>query len=120
TDAVDIDMVAARIAEENALNNGLPKNSIDVVCGNVLDDIDLWNKYSNEKYGVILANIVADIINDMLPMFHSSLKDCGRMICSGIISPRKDFVLEALENNGFTVEKIREKNEWVAIVCRKK
>ena len=119
-DAVDIDMVAARIAEENALKNGLPKNAIDVVCGNVLDDIDLWNKYSNEKYGVILANIVADIINDMLPMFHSSLKDCGRMICSGIISPRKDFVLDALENNGFTVEKIREKNEWVAIVCRKK
>ena len=119
-DAVDIDMVAARIAEENALKNGLPKNSIDVVCGNVLDDIDLWNKYSNEKYGVILANIVADIINDMLPMFHSSLKDCGRMICSGIISPRKDFVLEALENNGFEVETIREKNEWVAIVCRKK
>jgi ribosomal protein L11 methylase PrmA len=42
------------------------------------------------------------------------------MVCSGIISPRKEFVLEALDKNGFAVEEIKEKNDWVAIICRKK
>ena len=119
-DAVDIDMVATRIAGENAEKNNLEKGKMDIVCGNVLDDEALWNKFANEKYDIILANIVADIISDMLPLFKSCLKDGGQMVCSGIISPRKEFVLEALDKNGFAVDEIKEKNDWVAIICRKK
>lgn len=118
-DAVDIDMVATRIAEENAEKNDLPKGKMDVVCGNVLSDESLWNSFAGKKYDIILANIVADIISDMLPLFDSCLKDDGRLVCSGIISPRKEFVLESLEKNGFAVEELKEKNEWVAITCRK-
>ncbi len=119
-DAVDIDMVATRIAEENAVKNNLPDGKMDVVCGNVLTEETLWNNFAEKKYDIILANIVADIISDMLPLFDSCLKADGKMVCSGIISPRKEFVLEALERNGFDVEEIKEKNEWVAIICRKK
>ena len=118
-DAVDIDMVAARIAEENAEKNNLEKGKMDVYCGNVLSDESLWNFFAEKKYGIILANIVADIISDMLPLFKSCLEDNGRMVCSGIISPRKEFVLDALKNNGFVVEELKEKNDWVAIVCKK-
>ena len=92
---------ATRIAEENAVKNGLPEGKMDVFCGNVLTDKDFWDKFAKEEYDIILANIVADIISDMLPLFDSCLKNDGRMVCSGIISPRKEFVLEALKNNGF-------------------
>ncbi len=119
-DAVDIDMVAARIAGENAEKNGLPEGKMEVYCGNVLADEALWSNFAARKYDIILANIVADIISDMLPLFDSCLKDDGHMVCSGIISPRKDFVLEALEANGFLVEELKEKNDWVAIKCKKK
>ncbi len=119
-DAVDIDMVASRIAEENAVKNNLPQGKMDVFCGNVLTDEDFWNKFANNKYDIILANIVADIISDMLLLFDACLNKDGRLVCSGIISPRKEFVLEALERNGFVVEELKEKNDWVAIVCRKK
>ncbi len=119
-DAVDIDMVASRIAEENAEKNNLPNGKMDVFCGNVLTDSDFWNKFANNKYDIILANIVADIISDMLPLFDACLKPDGRLVCSGIISPRKEFVLEALERNGFAVEELKEKNDWVAITCLKK
>ncbi len=118
-DAVDIDMVAARIAEENADKNNLEKGKMDVYCGNVLSDESLWNSFAQKEYDIILANIVADIISDMLPLFNSCLNANGRMVCSGIISPRKEFVLDALKNNGFVVEELKEKNDWVAIVCRK-
>ena len=119
-DAVDIDMVASRIAEENAEKNNLPNGKMDVYCGNVLTDSDFWNKFANNKYDIILANIVADIISDMLPLFDACLKPDGRLVCSGIISPRKEFVLDALERNGFAVEELKEKNDWVAITCLKK
>ena len=119
-DAVDIDMVASRIAEENAEKNNLPDGKMDVFCGNVLTDSDFWNIFANNKYDIILANIVADIISDMLPLFDACLKADGRLVCSGIISPRKEFVLDALERNGFAVEELKEKNDWVAITCLKK
>lgn len=118
-DAVDIDMVASRIAEENAEKNKVAEQ-MDVFCGNVLSDSDFWNFFAQKKYNVILANIVADIISDMLPLFDACLADDGRLVCSGIISPRKEFVLEALDKNGFVVEELKEKNDWVAIICKKK
>ena len=72
-----------------------------------------------EKYGVILANIVADVIIAMAPAFKKVLEDEGTLICSGIISPRKGEVLTALAENGFALTGIAEKNDWVAIVCTK-
>ncbi len=118
-DAVDIDMVAARIAEENAEKNNVA-DKMNVFCGNVLSDRAFWDSFACKKYDIILANIVADIISDMLPLFNSCLAEGGKLVCSGIISPRKEFVLDALANNGFVVEELKEKNDWVAIICKKK
>ncbi len=119
-DAIDIDMTATRIARENAEKNNVSDSVMDVYCGNVLTDEKLWGSVAENKYDIILANIVADIISDMLPLFDACLKSDGRMVCSGIISPRKEFVLDALASNGFEIEELKEKNDWVAIVCRKK
>ena len=118
-DAVDIDMAAARIAGENALKNGVPEDEMRVYCGNVLSDPALYKTVAAAKYDLILANIVADIISEMLPLFGECLKPGGTLICSGIISPRREFVLDSLAENGFAVEEIKEKNEWLAIICRK-
>ena len=118
-DAVDIDMVATRIAVENAEKNGIPEGLMDIYCGNILTDGTLCESLAQNSYSLILANIVADIISDMLPFFARCLDAQGHMICSGIISPRRDFVVDALGKAGFVIESIREKNEWVAIVCRK-
>ena len=118
-DAVDIDMVATRIAGENAEKNGIPEGLMDIYCGNILTDGTLCESLAQNSYSLILANIVADIISDMLPFFARCLDAQGHMICSGIISPRRDFVVDALGKAGFVIESIREKNEGVAIVCRK-
>lgn len=118
-DAVDIDMVATHIAGENAEKNGIPEGLMDIYCGNILTDGTLCESLAQNSYSLILANIVADIISDMLPFFARCLDAQGHMICSGIISPRRDFVVDALGKAGFVIESIREKNEWVAIVCRK-
>ncbi len=119
-DCIDIDQNASRIANENGEKNGISTAVMEAECGNVLTDKSLWDKVAAGGYDLILANIVADVISEMLPLFFSCLKDDGNLICSGIIKPRQDFVLDALESNGFCVKEIRERNEWVAIVCQKK
>lgn len=115
--AVDIDKNAVDIAVKNATLNKV--QNFEGLCGNTLSDEGVYNKVTSKKYGVILANIVADVIIAMAPAFKKVLEDEGKLICSGIISPRKGEVLTALAENGFALTGIAEKNDWVAIVCTK-
>lgn len=115
--AVDIDKNAVDIAVKNATLN--KAQNFEGLCGNTLSDEGVYNKVTSKKYGVILANIVADVIIAMAPTFKKVLEDEGTLICSGIISPRKGEVLTALAENGFSLTGIAEKNDWVAIVCTK-
>lgn len=115
--AVDIDKNAVDIAVKNATLNKV--QNFEGLCGNTLSDEGVYNKVTSKKYGVILANIVADVIIAMAPAFKKVLEDEGTLICSGIISPRKGEVLTALAENGFALTGIAEKNDWVAIVCTK-
>ena len=115
--AVDIDKNAVDIAVKNATLNKV--QNFEGLCGNTLSDEGVYNKVTSKKYGVILANIVADVIIAMAPTFKKVLADDGILICSGIISPRKGEVLTALAENGFALTGIAEKNDWVAIVCTK-
>ena len=57
-DAVDIDMVATRIAGENAEKNGIPEGLMDIYCGNILTDGTLCESLAQNSYSLILANIV--------------------------------------------------------------
>ena len=115
--AVDIDKNAVDIAVKNANLNKV--ENFEGLCGNTLSDEAVYNKVTSKKYGVILANIVADVIIAMAPTFNKVLEDDGILICSGIISPRKGEVLTALAENGFALTGIGEKNDWVAITCTK-
>lgn len=120
--AVDIEENSARIATENAKKNGVFDNEFKVYWGNVLDGGEFKDLILPEKkiYDVVLINIVADIVCEMLPMISKSLS--GKIVCSGIISERKDKVLNSLSQNGFEILEIKEKNDWVCIVadnCKK-
>jgi len=115
--AVDIEENSARIAKENAKKNGVYNDSFNIYWGNVLDGGAFKEKILPDKkiYQVVLINIVADIVVEMLPMISKSLE--GKIVCSGIISERKEKVLNALKLNGFNIIEIKEKNDWVCIVA---
>ena len=115
--AVDIEENSARIATENAKKNNVYNDSFKVYWGNVLDGGDFEKLIlPDEKiYDIVLINIVADVIVLMLPMIARSLK--GKIVCSGVISERKEMVSEALRKNGFSITEIQEKNDWVCIIA---
>ncbi len=116
--AVDIEENASRIACENAEKNNLSKDMYTVKCGNILTDESLVNEIGT-GYDVICANIVADVLKAMSPVFPKFLKDNGILIISGIISERKDEVVETVKSNGFEVLDTKEKEGWAAVKLRK-
>ena len=117
--AVDIEENAVEITEKNARINGLPENAVKAYCGNILDNAVLLGKISENKYDVILSNIVADVLVEMLPVFRNILVPGGKVILSGIIAMRKDKVIAALAENGFDVNKVNSENDWIEITAEK-
>lgn len=113
--AVDIEEDAMRVARENAERNGIADSRFILYHGNVLEDQSLLSCIGQRKYDVILANIVADVIMAMTPLFQKLLKPEGILIASGIISDRKEEVLETIKAAGFDVLLIKEKEDWVAV-----
>ena len=117
-DAVDIDPNAIQIAYENSDRNDIDRNRYHVKAGNILEDKELQASYSGKKYDLVAANIVADVIIALTKQVPVYIKDGGIFLCSGIITERKEDVLEALKAANFAVLGIKEKTSWVAIATR--
>lgn len=117
---VDIDPKAVDVAYENAALNGFGRDLCRYLAGNVLDDPALVEELGKEKSGLVLANIVADVIIPLAPMVPGLLAAEGTFLCSGVIDKRGDEVAAALERAGLRVVRRTEKNGWVALAAKEK
>ena len=116
--AVDIDENSVKIAKENAEKNNISKEKYTAYCGNVITDDGLVKTIGN-GYKIVVANIVADVLIGMSELFSDFLTDDGILIMSGIIVERKDEVIEVVENQGFKVISVAEKDGWAAVSMKK-
>ena len=114
----DIDPKAPDVAMENAALNGITPENISVFAGDVLSDRDLNRRLGAGKYGVVLANIVADVIIALAPKVRSFLSEGGVFLCSGIIEGREDEVKAALTKAGLTVLDAFEQDGWHCFACQ--
>lgn len=115
---VDIEEDSIRVSRENAARNGIREEHFRLFLGNVLADAALADQIGDWKYDVIAANIVADVIKAMVPLFGRYLKAGGKMVCSGIIVERAEEVREALQKGGLEVLDMKKDGEWAAIVAQ--
>lgn len=113
--AVDIDPKAVDVAYENAALNGIGRDRYTVRAGNVLSDPALAAELAQQRWRLVLANIVADVIIPLAPQVPNLLEEGGVFLCSGIIDTRTNEVETALKNAGLTVRRKREKNGWAAL-----
>ena len=114
---VDVFQNAVKTAGENVEQNHFTAEQYKTYCGNIIDDEALRQEIGT-GYDIITANIVADIIIGMSPLFRGFLKPDGTLIVSGIITERLDEVLAALKTAEIKVEGITEKEGWNAILCK--
>ena len=112
--AYDIDPVAVKVARENIKDSGLSeKVSCDV--SDLLRQVDR----KHVPYGIICANIVADIIIRMTPDVGALMDENSMILASGIITERAEDVIACFEQNGFRIAERVEENGWCALVVMK-
>ena len=108
--AYDIDPVAVKVARENVKDND--------VCNIECDVSDLLKGVKNQKYDVITANIVADIIIRLLPDISAFMHENTTLVISGIIDERCEDVYESISKNNFKITEEIHENGWCAISLR--
>lgn len=116
---VDIEEDAMLTSRENARRNGVAQEKFSLYCGNVLEDAALLENISREPYDVVLANIVANVVIAMAPLFYRLLKEDGVLLASGIIEEREQEVMDALSRAGFCDLELVEREDWAAVRGRK-
>lgn len=116
----DIDDDCMISTYDNMEVNHLPKEQGTFYVGNLIDDTDLQQKVGTEKYDVVVANILADVIIPMAPVIPARMKSGGILITSGIIDFKETEVKEAIESAGLDVIEITHQGEWVSVTAQKK
>lgn len=106
---VDIDEMAVKTAKENGTLNGVGEK-FSAVCGDLVDKIE-------EKYDIVVANIVADAIISLSENIESFMKDDALYIVSGIIDTRKDDVIQAVSKK-FEIVETKKENNWYCFVLK--
>ena len=104
---------------DNMQVNHLDEKLGTFYVGNLIDDTELQNKVGTEKYDIVVANILADVIIPMAPVIPDRLKKGGYFITSGIIDFKENEVKEAIEAAGLKVIEINHQGEWVNITAQK-
>ena len=117
---VDIDPKAEDIARENAAYNGFAAPEFTAHTGNVTEDKSLMDTLSQERYDVVLVNIVADVIIALAPVLPRFLAEKTLLICSGILDTRLQDVVWALEQAGIEITAIKEKEDWRCISAKRR
>lgn len=108
---VEIDPTAVRVAEENSAINHTD-DRVQFICGDLVQKVE-------GVYDIVCANIVADVIIQLLPNVGRFMAEDAVLITSGIIDEREADVQAALAQNGFAVLRRRESAGWVALECAK-
>ncbi len=115
----DLDPCAIDATHENMEVNGIAKDQYEVMIGNIIDDKDIQDKVGYEKYDIVAANILADVLVPLTPVIVNQLKTGGIYITSGIIDDKEETVVEAVKAAGLEVLEVTYQGEWVSVTARK-
>ena len=117
---VDIDPKAEDIARENAAYNGFCAPEFTALTGNVTTDRPLMARLAENRYDLVLVNIVADVIIGLAPVLPGFLTEESTLICSGILDSRLAEVVAAVEQAGLSVTATYAKEDWRCITAKRR
>lgn len=104
----DNDETVIDVAKENAI-----KNNAD--CEFELNTADKINKHFDFVLANILHNVLAEIMGDLKAI----MKDGAYMVLSGILDEKKPVVIDAIKKHNLELVEEMHQNQWVALVVRR-
>ena len=110
----DLDPCAIDATHEN-----MEVNQYEVMIGNIIDDKAVQDAVGYEKYDIVAANILADVLVPLTPVIIHQMKPGAVYITSGIIEDKENVVVDAVKAAGLEVLEVNHQGEWVSVVARK-
>ena len=115
----DLDPCAVPAVSENKEANQIEEKSFDMMIGNIIDDKEVQNQVGYEKYDIVTANILADVLVPLTPVIVAQMKKGAYYITSGILDVKEDVVVKAVKDAGLTLVEVTHQGEWVSVTARK-
>ncbi len=115
----DLDPNAIDASHENMEVNGISREQYEVMIGNIIDDQAVQDAVGYERYDVVAANILAEVLVPLTPVIVRQMKTGGIYITSGIIDGKETAVAEAVKAAGLEVLEVNRQGEWVSVTARK-
>ena len=115
----DLDPCAVPAVAENKEANQIVDETFDMVIGNIIDDKAIQDQAGYEKYDIVTANILADVLIPLTPVIVNQKKKGAYYITSGILDVKEEVVVEAVKAAGLTVVEVTHQGEWVSVTARK-
>ncbi len=115
---IDIDKEAVEASKENALKNGI--KDIEWLDGDMITGKTTQQIVGHDKYNIVVANILAEVIIPLQEMIYKHMVDGGIFIMSGIINTKEEIVCKAIKDNPhFELVEVTKDGEWVSVTARK-
>lgn len=109
--ATDISDEAVTAAKENIKLNDI--DNITVKKANLLKDTD-------QKFDLIVANILAEILLELIPDLDSHLNGDGQIIFSGIDYKQLPKIEKALADHNFEIKMKMQEKRWICLLIARK
>ena len=115
----DLDPCAIPAVADNKEANDIKDETFDMLIGNIIDDKDVQDKVGYEKYDIVTANILADVLLPLTPVIVNQMKKGAYYITSGILDVKEDVVVQAVKDAGLQLVEVTHQGEWVSVTARK-
>ena len=115
----DLDPCAIPAVADNKEANDIKDETFDMLIGNIIDDKEVQDTVGYEKYDIVTANILADVLVPLTPVIVNQMKKGAYYITSGILDVKEEVVVEAVKAAGLTVVEVTHQGEWVSVTARK-
>lgn len=117
----DLDPNAITASNENAQQNDIPEGKLEVIQGNIIDDVAVKDACGYECYDIVCANILADVLEPLSVCITEHMKHGAYFITSGIIDTKEQEVVNAFkQNKELEIVEINHDGEWVNVTARRK
>lgn len=115
----DLDPCAIDATRENMEVNGISEDRYEVMIGNIIDNKEVQDKVGYEKYDIVVANILAEVLVPLTPVIVHQMKKGAVYITSGIIEEKENTVVQTVKAAGLEVLEVTHQGEWVSVTARK-
>ena len=111
--SIDVDPTAVRVAQDNAVINSV-NDKIEVQCTSVEK---LYCK--EDDYLIIVANLYANLLENLASSFYTLLSSKGTLVISGILLEQATQIKRTFKSYGWSLKHEKSLEDWVVLVLEK-